>query len=125
MRYQAVFWGKVKTGKKRGRKMGFPTVNQNLHKKIPEGIYISQLSYQEKVYNALTFIGAAKTFGETRIFAETYILSFHKEIYGEYATIRLIKKIRENKKFESAEKLKLQMEEDKRQAEIFFSAVEQ
>ena len=33
--------GKVKKGKSRGKFLGFPTANINLHKKIPEGIYAS------------------------------------------------------------------------------------
>lgn len=121
MRYLAIFWGKVREGKKRGRIMHFPTVNLYLHRNIPEGIYISQLKRQKKVYNALTFIGAAKTFGETKVFSETYIFSFHSSVYGEFVTVKLIKKIRDNQKFNSAAELKEQMERDKRQAQDFFS----
>lgn len=115
------FRGKIKKGKKRGREMGFPTANVPIHKNIPEGVYISQLTLRNKAYNSLTFIGNAKTFGETEVLSETYILSFDDDIYGQWASIRLIKKIRSNEKFDSSNSLKKQMELDKKEAEKFFN----
>ena len=113
--------GTVQHGQHRGKRLGFPTMNFPLDKNIPEGIYLSQTTMREKTYNGLTFIGAAKTFNETNIFAETYLLDFDQDVYGESVTVLLIKKLRDNKKFESEEALISQMEEDKRQAELFFT----
>lgn len=101
--------------------MGFPTANVPIHKNIPEGVYISQLTLRNKAYNSLTFIGNAKTFGETEVLSETYILSFDDDIYGQWASIRLIKKIRSNEKFDSSNSLKKQMELDRKEAEKFFN----
>jgi riboflavin kinase/FMN adenylyltransferase len=115
-----VFWGKVTSGKKRGKGLGFPTANINLHKKIKEGIYISQATLNKKNYPALTFIGMAKTFGEKDINAETYFLTFNGNIYGKWVSVRLLRKIRENQKFESAAKLALQMKKDRKEAEKYF-----
>lgn len=115
-----VFWGKVTTGEKRGKGLGFPTANVNLHKKIDEGIYIARARVNKKNYPALTFIGAAKTFGEKTIKAETYFLSFNEDIYGKWLTVHLLKKIRGNKKFKSAKDLVVQMQKDKKQAEKYF-----
>ncbi len=72
------FWGKVRTNNKRVKALGFPTANVNLRKKIPEGIYISITKIDRKDYKSLTFIGVAKTFGETKFTCETYILDFKK-----------------------------------------------
>ncbi len=115
------FWGKVKTHNKRGRELGFPTANVNLFKNIPEGIYISKTRIGKCTYPGLTFIGKAKTFGEKRFQAETYILDFKKNIYGKWISVNLIKKIRENKKFTSAKDLIKQMKKDERIARQFFS----
>ena len=121
MKSVATFWGKVIEGKKRGREMGFPTANTRIHKKIPEGIYASQIKISNSLYNALTFIGSAKTFNEKKVLAESYIFNFQKNIYNTRITITLLKKLRDNKKFDSVEKLILQMEKDKEMGEEFFN----
>ncbi len=114
------FWGKVRKYNQRGRKLGFPTANVNLSKKIPEGIYISRSKIEDKVYQSLTFIGKAKTFGETKVQAETYMLDFNRNIYDKWISISLLKKIRENKKFNSAEGLVVQMKKDEVLARKYF-----
>lgn len=115
------FWGKVRKHNKRGKKLGFPTANLNLHKSIPEGIYISKTKIDNFWYKSATFIGMAKTFGEKRFHAETYILDFNQNLYGKWITVELLKKIRENKKFNSAEELIKQMREDEKIAREYFS----
>jgi riboflavin kinase/FMN adenylyltransferase len=135
------FWGKVKKGNQRGKDLGFPTANISVHQKMEEGIYLSKVrihyssseqresrslkgnsSRQARTitYNALTFIGAAKTFGETKVFAESYLLDFSGDLYGKYITIQILKKLRDNKKFDSVEKLVQQMQEDLVNARKFF-----
>lgn len=115
------FWGKVRQHNQRGKKLGFPTANINLTKKIPEGIYISKIKIEKIFYPSVTFIGTAKTFGEKRFQAEIYILDFNKDIYGDWITVELIKKIRNNKKYNSAKQLISQMREDEKQARKYFS----
>ena len=112
--------GIVKRGKNRGKKLGFPTVNLDLPQDIPEGIYISQILIKNKKHNSLTFIGTAKTFNETKYHAETYVLDFDEDIYNEKVKVSLIKKIRENQKFDSEKDLIKQMEKDKKEAMIYF-----
>ena len=114
------FWGKVQTHNKRGKSLGFPTANLNLFKSIPEGIYISKTKINKMEYKSITFIGIAKTFGEKRFNAESYILDFNKNIYGNWISVKLIKKMRRNIKFESAEKLVEQMKEDEKAARKYF-----
>ncbi len=119
-KYIGIFWGKVIKGKKRGKSLGFPTANVKLHRDIVDGIYISLAIIDKHPHPALTFIGAAKTFQERDVKAETYILSFGKNVYGKRISVRLIKKIRENQNLESAEALVKQMKSDKRQALEYF-----
>jgi len=115
-----IFWGKVVKGKKRGKSLGFPTANIKLHRKITEGIYISLAKVNRKPLPALTFVGKAKTFGEKGVLAETYFLTLSLDMYGKWVSVRLLKKIRENQKFKSAEDLILQMEKDKQDAQKYF-----
>lgn len=106
------FRGKVREGKKRGRLLGFPTANVRLHQMIPEGIYVSEVLFEKKRYMAATFIGSAKTFGETDYKAESYLLDFSEDLYGKFITVRLFKLIRGNEKFVSEEELVKKMKED-------------
>lgn len=112
--------GIVQQGQNRGKKLGFPTINFSLSENVEEGIYVSHIMIGEKEYNALTFIGAAKTFDETIYQAETYVFDFHEDVYGQKVTVTLLKKIRDNQKFVSEEALIKQMEEDKKEAEEYF-----
>jgi riboflavin kinase / FMN adenylyltransferase len=71
---------------------------------------------------SLTFVGAAKTFGQTNVISETYILDFDEMIYDRWITITLIKKIRDNKKFSGVEDLVKQMKEDEKKAREYFES---
>lgn len=115
------FWGKVKEGRKRGRKLGYPTANITLHKNIPEGIYVSSIVINGKTYHAATFIGKVEMFGEKEKKAEVYILDFNKNLYGKWMTVYLFKKIRGNKKFSSSNELIIQIKKDIKVTREYFS----
>ena len=112
--------GKVIKGKQRGKILGFPTANIKLSQNIAEGIYISKVKINKETFNAITFIGAAKTFNDVDIKAESYILDFNRDIYGIEIEISLLKKIRENEKFISEAKLIEAMNSDLKIAKEYF-----
>lgn len=112
--------GIVQRGHQRGKKFGFPTMNFPITEQLPEGIYLSYITVEGEKYNALTFIGIAKTFDETTYQAETYVFDFNQDVYGKTVSVELLKKLRDNQKFDSEEELIKQMEKDKKQAEEFF-----
>ena len=115
------FWGKVRKHNQRGRKLGFPTTNINLNKNIPEGIYISKTKVSKLWYPSVTFVGIAKTFNEKKFQAETYILDFNQDIYHSWISVKFLKRIRENRKFSSAEELIIQMKKDEQEARKYFT----
>lgn len=119
MTYQ--FWGKVTHGKNRGKSHGFPTINLRLHKKIPEGVYVSITKYTNIWHKSLSFVGIAKTFEDTDIHAESYIFDFNHNLYGKWISIKILKKIRNNRKFSSKEELIKQIKEDQKQALQYFN----
>ena len=114
--------GKVKKGAERGRDLGFPTANIALHKKLPEGIYASEVTVDGNPYPAAIFIGSAKTFNEKDYKLEAYILDFDKDLYGKWITVHLLKKLRENKEFKTPEDLVKQMEKDVLEVRAFLSS---
>lgn len=115
------FWGKVVHGKKRGKSLGYPTANLRLHKTVPEGIYVSKTKFYSKWYKSISFIGAAKTFGNIEVMGETYIFDFNRNIYGKWISVNLLKKIRDNKKFTSSEELIQRIKKDKQEALEYFN----
>lgn len=115
------FWGKVRKNKGRGKALGFPTANLNINKRLSEGIYISITKIDGKIYPSLTFIGAARTFNETKIQAEVYLLQTRKNLYDKWLSITLIKKIRENKKFKTVSELIKHIKRDQEKAKIYFN----
>lgn len=121
MKMEIRVWGKVKVGRKKGKLFGFPTANIALHKDIPEGVYISKIKVESYNYQALTFVGAAKTFEEKNKKVESYIFDFNKNIYGKWISVSLLKKIRGNIKFNSEKELVEQMKQDLRVAKEFYS----
>lgn len=112
--------GTVLEGAKRGRKLGFPTVNLLLVQEIPEGIYASEVEYGGRTYQAASFVGKAETFGKTDYKLESYILDFEGDLYGKEIVVRLYKKIRDNQKFSTAEELIEQMKQDVLNTRMFF-----
>ena len=115
-----LFWGKVIKGKRRGKSRGYPTANIELHRNVTHGIYISKAIVSQKEYFALTFIGSNKTFNEHDIKAETYFINAKPNVYGKWLTVKLLKKIRDNKKFKSTKELITQMKKDLIIAKIYF-----
>ena len=115
-----IIFGKVLHGKKRGRRLGYPTANTLLHKNIDNGIYISIARFRKINFPAVTFIGNATTFGEPEIFAETHILNFDKNIYNKWLKVRLLKKIRDSEKFKGEAALIKKMKEDIEEAKQYF-----
>ena len=114
--------GIVRRHKGRGKKLGFPTANIEVNNKVKDGIYIAAVGPME--LSALVFIGTAQTFGENKRWAEIYILDFDEDIYGERIEVKLIKKVRENQKFDSEKDLIEQMKEDEKQAREYFEKPE-
>lgn len=112
--------GVVVEGDKRGKKLGFPTANVLLHKKIPEGIYAASVIINGKQYRAASFIGSAKTFQKTDVRLESFLFNFDQDLYGKHICVSLHKKIRDNKYFDSVEDLIEQMKKDVSDIKAFF-----
>ncbi len=113
------FTGEVIHGDKRGRTIGFPTVNQLYPENlalVKFGVYKSEITVGGKTYSGITNIGVRPSFKTEKIMSETYINDFSGEIYGEVLKIRLLKFIRPEQKFESLEKLKENIENDIKKA---------
>jgi len=109
--------GIVVEGAKRGRTLGFPTANlqpEDSNKLIPQdGVYFVKVNYNNKKYFGVANIGLRPTFNNVKKpITEVYIFDFSKDIYGEQISIEFLKKLRNEKKFNSIEELEVQIQKD-------------
>ena len=108
--------GKVVHGKKLGRAIGFPTANLDYSKEalIPKkGVYYTNVQWQGKIYKGITSVGNNPTVNGDKLTIETYILDVNNDLYGHNIKVYFIKKIRDEKKFNSIDDLVIQLKKDK------------
>jgi len=111
------FKGKIVRGDGRGRKLGFPTANlsvENEDKLIPaKGIYAAECIVENEKHFGLLSLGSRPTFHKNGdIIPEFYIFDFDRDIYDKIMQVNLVKKIREEEKFNSVDDLIIQMKKD-------------
>tara|TARA_S200000501_G_scaffold89677_1_gene82839 strand:- start:1979 stop:2878 length:900 start_codon:yes stop_codon:yes gene_type:complete len=108
--------GIVVKGKQLGSTIGIPTANIELNQQteLPRfGVYAVKINVNSQVYLGCMNIGINPTVGsngQTKI--EIHILDFDKNIYDQQVSFELIDFIRDEKKFNSVEELKLQITTD-------------
>lgn len=102
--------GEVIHGKQLGRVLGFPTANVPLEEGLlvpARGVYATCITCDSGVYKAVTNIGSRPTVGEsTQITAESYLLDFEGDLYGQTMKVELMKFLRPEQKFRSLDELK-------------------
>jgi len=112
-----VISGVVEHGREVGRVLGFPTVNLELptgRVELKRGVYRCAARVRDRVYHAVTNVGICPTFDKRRTHAETHLIDFSDEIYGEKVELAFLGYLREEVRFESPEKLKMQIIVDKK-----------
>lgn len=110
---------RVERGRGVGRTLGIPTINNSLPKNadfIAAGVYLSRVKIGGKFYTGLTNIGVCPTFEKRPPHAETFILNFSGEIYGDRVRIYLIEKIRDERRFPNESELVAEIEQNVRYA---------
>lgn len=107
--------GYVISGRKIGRKLGFPTANIRIDRDciLPlNGVYITKVKIGNRRFLGITNIGINPTFNVNNLSVETYILDFNENIYGLFIEIEFIKRVRNEIKFNSEKELIEQMKND-------------
>lgn len=107
-----------------GSRLGFPTANlcPPPEKYLPAfGVYISSVTVGDKTYGGVTNIGRKPTIiGENPVGAETFLLGYEGNLYGQYIEVQLFRQIRPERKFGSLEELKTQIAKDKETAGTYW-----
>ncbi len=116
--------GRVIHGDKRGRQLGFPTVNLAMKRKnMPlSGVYAVRVhGLDDKVYGGVASIGTRPVFNGEKVLLETYIFEFDQQVYGKRISIEFLKHLRDERDFATVEALCVQMQKDEKRAREFLA----
>ena len=114
--YNYMLTGEVVTGKALGRQYNYPTININIkedYKLIPKtGVYIVDTRINDAHFFGIMNIGKRTTINGKKKTIEVHLLDFDKNLYGEKIQVNLIKRLRDEQKFDSLDHLFAQIKKD-------------
>jgi riboflavin kinase / FMN adenylyltransferase len=112
--------GRVIEGSQRGRKIGFPTLNLGPPppRKLlpPEGVYAVRVQTSAGPVGGMMNLGPRPTFGDTATSLEAHLFDTTGDFYGAHVRVDFVARLRETRKFASAELLSKQLAHDERTA---------
>lgn len=111
--------GKVLHGDKKGRTIGFPTANLKLKRvKVPvNGVFAVRAKVKNQYFNGVANIGHRPTVNGQRTQLEVHLFDFNQNLYGQFISVALLHKIRDEIKFDSFEQLQQQIQQDAQKAQ--------
>jgi riboflavin kinase/FMN adenylyltransferase len=118
--------GRVAHGDKKGRTIGFPTANIHLHRiNTPlRGVFAVELfGLEGEPFAGVANLGTRPTVGGMRTLLEVHLFDFKGEIYGRQVHVDFLLKLREERRFDSFDELKAQIQRDAEQARAYFAAL--
>jgi len=123
-----VLSGQVVKGKQLGKSLGYPTANLKIdqdYKIIPkEGVYVVSANIDSKPYFGMMNIGHNPTIAKNNSKSiETYFFDFKGDLYNKTIQIKLLKRLRDERKFESVDALKAAMQKDEKYSKKYIKAL--
>lgn len=106
--------GTVIRGDARGRDLGFPTANLDLHHELrpPKGVYAALVRRMRRTVPAVVNVGERPTFDGTVVMVEVHLLDFDGDLYGEDLEVHFLDRLRDERAFASADELCEQIRAD-------------
>jgi riboflavin kinase/FMN adenylyltransferase len=104
--------GRVGHGDKRGRSIGFPTANVDLHRRVSPvlGVYaVVVFGLGPDPLPGVANIGTRPTVDGRDFRLEVHLFDFDRDIYGTHVEVELRLKLRDEKRFGSFDELKQQI----------------
>jgi riboflavin kinase/FMN adenylyltransferase len=112
--------GRVIEGAQRGRTIGFPTLNLGPPppRKLlpPEGVYAVRVQTPVGPVGGMINLGPRPTFGDSETSLEAHLFDTIGSFYGAHVRVDFVARLRETRKFASAEQLSAQLRHDERDA---------
>ncbi|MEQ9366270.1 MAG: bifunctional riboflavin kinase/FAD synthetase [Leptospirales bacterium] len=103
-------------GQQRGATIGFPTANLAVPptKTVPAGgVYTAVAEVGQERFRAMVNVGVNPTFGNNQLSVEAHLLDFSGDLYGERIRLFFRDRMRDERKFESIDALKAQLQKDR------------
>lgn len=109
--------GPVIPGDGRGRLIGIPTANIDIwvERALPKaGVYACTAHALGKKWNAVANIGYRPTFESAAVQprVEAHLLDFNEDLYSKSISLDFVQRLRDERRFESAEDLVIQIHQD-------------
>ena len=107
--------GTVVRGAGRGRGLGTATANLEVPGIVlpPDGVYLVRVFWGERTAPGVANLGVRPTFGGTEPRTlEVHVPGWDRDLYGEALEVRLVRLLRPEQRFEDAEALKRQIQQD-------------
>ncbi|TNE53993.1 MAG: bifunctional riboflavin kinase/FAD synthetase [Bacteroidetes bacterium] len=120
--------GIVEKGRQLGREIGFPTANLQLtdpNKLIPKhGVYAVRVKRKNgTAFDGMMNIGFKPSVStEKKLSCEVHLLDFEGDLYDENISVSLLKRIRDEQRFENLQGLREQIAQDEGLIRSFFAA---
>lgn len=112
--------GEVVRGKGLGRTINFPTANLHIlkdYKLIPkQGVYIVKSIFDNETYFGMMNIGTNPTVNGEKETIEIHFFNLNTSLYDKLLEVQILKRLRDEQKFESVEALKKQLYVDQKNA---------
>ncbi|MCK5902115.1 MAG: bifunctional riboflavin kinase/FAD synthetase [Cocleimonas sp.] len=118
--------GRVKQGEKRGRTIGFPTLNLSLPAAIApaRGVYAVKVQgLDQVVYQGVANLGTRPTVSGSEVRLETHVFDYHGDAYTQHVTIQLDTFIRAEQRFPSFDVLKQHIINDVETAKAYYEQI--
>jgi len=114
----------VVEGKRLGRTIGAPTINQIIpnEKIVPKkGVYITECEIGDNIYPSVTNVGVRPTVeGNGSENMETHIIGYNGNLYHSYVRVNFYKRLRDEIKFSSLDELRKQIFADIEASKAYF-----
>ena len=106
--------GRVVPGAGRGRRIGFATANVRPRTQLVpgDGVYVTRAELDRRTIDGVTSIGSTPTFGGTETVIESHLFTEAQDFYSKSIRLHFLERIRDQRKFESAEALAAQIRSD-------------
>jgi len=101
--------GRVVTGERRGRTLGFPTANLHLRPHLvlpPDGVYAARVAAGGRMHAGVLNIGLRPTFNGRRRTIEVHLLDFAADLYGQWLVVQIVERLRGETTFAGPEALR-------------------
>jgi riboflavin kinase / FMN adenylyltransferase len=117
--------GEVAEGRGVGREMLLPTANLEIQNRVlpADGVYVTLTLVDGVWHRSVTNVGKRPTFGgdpESKV--EAHLIDFDGDLYGRTIRVRVLHRLRGERRFASVDELRAQIARDRERAVRYFNS---